>query len=217
MSTLFSRRPGKSKLGFGNSASTKHNRFGTGISSTDFEKLADADDVSLLLREQQQNHSAVLRSGSSPASRGAALETSTHVSARGTNSGEGWRPHQSAKTLPATFSTYDQAVDDFGRVPTTQTRSRITAPRSNATLAANSRSLSVNPTRGPLSPRLPADTNVMPAGANASASASGKEAYPYGYTHEGWDVEMTQTVAKQVVDLCAHEIKERGEFFAYRI
>lgn len=210
MSTLFSRRPGKSKLGFGSSTSSKHNKFGAGISSTDFEQLQDSDNVSLLLQQASQpSHSGL---GSSHNDRVLPENVSDSLPALNLEV----RPSSVAsqlpfKSLPA-HPTYELAADDFGRLALSHSKSR------NGPLRGGSPA-KTTPTQRPSpkwaahsSSRLPSELGPLPAGANATASASGKEAYPYGYTHEGWDVEMTQSVARQIVEICGGEIRARGEF-----
>lgn len=223
MSTLFSRRPGKggrlAGLGIGG-GSTKHNKFGTGISNTDLQANPDdfprssvsssgdarpldarqINSISLRLDERRQNN-ATSKSSTKAARSPDALK------------------HQ--RSLPAT-AMYDQAADDFGRMQPAQTRT----PR-GLTLPLSSRSINRPSQQQPsqLSPtaphasyaRLAADLPPPPSGSAsihhaAASSAHGKEAFPYGYTHEGWDTEMTQDVALQIVDLCGAEIRARGGY-----
>lgn len=112
-------------------------------------------------------------------------------------------------------STYHHAVDDFGRMQSTQTKPRgagtlpqqLRSPRSatNNNLTKLTSPL-VQTRSGPdFTPSM--QTITRPAPPNVP---QGEEAFPYGYTHEGWDIEVPQAVATQVVDICGQEIRARG-------
>lgn len=198
MSTLFSRRPGKgSRLGFGSSgSSSKHNKYGAGISNTDL--LAASEDVS-----HPSSYGTTDTRALSP------LPLNQQPPSNSPRNGD----HQSMPSM------YEHAADDFGRMTPTQTKPKsgpsLTLPQLHKPSKSPNNSshtlTRVSSPQGPMSPSRilsPGPPVARPAPPNAP---QGEEAFPYGYTHAEWDIEITQSVAVQVVEICGQEIRARGE------
>ncbi|CAO1638591.1 unnamed protein product [Sympodiomycopsis kandeliae] len=207
MSTLFSRRPGKgSKFTFGTSSSaSKQNKFGNGISNTDLLMPSDGD--------QPESH-YVATPDYRPLS---PLQMNTSVQPRYSQSRSSLeygadvnRLRPAGQTHP---SAYDHAADDFGRMTPTQLKPRggVTLPHSLK--SPRSQNLALSRLNSPPSVARTGSDAVSPSMVQRALPPNvpqGEEAFPYGYTHEGWDIEVTQAVATKVVEICGQQIKARG-------
>lgn len=210
-------------IGLGTPASksnTSTNRFGGGISNTDLTSNADGDgDAQPLdpnqLNPEQWNRSRSV-SQSSPQQSSSSQQPTSSSQPPGRRSVSASHA-QNGSTQP----------DDFGRMVSSQRR-----PSNGAVNGGAGGSLPVSG-RSPQNQRIPAFSQTVPSSSRRVPSGSyktdlppvpstsaipsdgmaahGKEAFPYGYTHEGWDAEVTVAAATQIMELCGKEIKERGE------
>lgn len=229
MTTLFSRRPGKSSrfAALRNVSSNTKKDTSPFLKTEPFEAAGSGTD----LPQSHDDEILIVRSRASTDAR--TLEEAQiveHTSIPPVPS-KGYptmmRDHKTLQTKslpnhPMAPSRQEVSVDDFGRMlPSTMAKGRngvstlpVRSERNGAWAAGESSSTGA--VRRPSHRRLPADLPLPPSGitgaGGTSGAAHGKEAFPYGYTHEGWETEMTLQSAHSIVELCAKEIRERGEW-----
>lgn len=228
MTTLFSRRPGKSSRFAAlrsvsntnkkdTSPSLKTGSFEAANSNSDLPHARD--DEILVVHSRASTDARTLEEAQ------IAEHTATPpVPSKGNPAMMSDRKALQSKSLPIhpmAPSRQEGSVDDFGRMmPSGMGAGRngvSTLPMRNERNGAwpAGESSGAGAVRRPSHRRLAADLPLLPSGVNGaggtSGAAHGKEAFPYGYTHEGWDIEMTLQSAHKIVELCAKEIRERGE------
>ncbi|PWN20290.1 hypothetical protein BCV69DRAFT_283166 [Microstroma glucosiphilum] len=227
MTTLFSRRPGKSgrfaalrsvstSAKKDTSPSLKAEPFGAAVSNTDLPQSRDDEFLNVQSRASTdartlEEAQIVEQTAIPPVPSKGNLRMMTDRQAL---------QSKSLPTQPMASSRQDGLADDFGRMmPSASATGRngvSTLPLRNERNGAwpAGESSGTGAVRRASHRRLAADLPLPPSSVTGaggtSGAAHGKEAFPYGYTHEGWETEMTLQSAHKIVELCAKEIRERG-------